>query len=146
MTWFNWYGFVIMCVIMAPNILYMLKHREAEQNNCSKALETLEQIGRYGSFIFMALNIPYLCAGFCFDKALAIYLAVNGALLLAYCIIWIICFNSVSMFRALSLSILPSLMFMFSGILLLNIPLIAAAAIFAPAHIAISAKNTAAHK
>lgn len=43
--------------------------------------------------------------------------------------------------KSLALSILPSILFLESGILSLNYPLIAAAVIAAPCHIAISALN-----
>lgn len=47
------------------------------------------------------------------------------------------------MFKGLALSILPSVLFIFDGIILLNIPLICFAVIFAPMHILISYRNSA---
>lgn len=44
--------------------------------------------------------------------------------------------------RAISLSVLPSAVFLFSGILLANIPLIAFAVLFAINHILLSYKNS----
>ena len=45
------------------------------------------------------------------------------------------------MFRALALSILPSILFLFSGIMTRSVLLTIAALLFAPAHIAISYRN-----
>ena len=57
------------------------------------------------------------------------------------CIIWIVCFQKNTIFRALALSILPSVLFLFSGIMSRSVLLILSAVIFAPCHILISYKN-----
>lgn len=140
MGWFNYYGLAIMAIIMIPNIIYALKHREgAEYRNTAAVVA--EQIGRYGCFALMIFNIPYTYFGFWFDYALTAYLSVNGALCFAYIIFWIICFNKSGKLKALSLSIIPSCIFLFSGIVLANFPLIAFSVIFAPCHILISCKT-----
>ena len=104
-------------------------------------MEAIEQIGRFGCFGFMIINIPGTCFGWWSDEAFAIYLAVDAILVLAYCIIWIICFKKSSRFRALALSILPSVLFLFSGIMSRSILLNIAAVLFAPSHIMISYQN-----
>ena len=58
-----------------------------------------------------------------------------------YCAIWIICFKKNSVFRALALSIIPSMLFLFSGIMSRSVLLIIASVLFAPSHIVISYKN-----
>ena len=90
---------------------------------------------------FMVFNIPYTYFNFWFAHALTVYLSVNGALCLAYLIFWTICRKSSGKLKALSLSILPSVIFLFSGTVLANIPLIAFATVFAATHILISYKN-----
>ncbi len=60
---------------------------------------------------------------------------------LAYLIFWVICWNRNGKLKALSLSVLPSCIFLFSGIVLANIPLIVFAVLFAVNHILISCKN-----
>lgn len=147
MGWFNFYGLAVMAVIMIPNILFALKHREGFENFYrNKAVETLEQAGRYGCFVLMIFNIPYTYFNFWFRGALIVYLSVNGALCLAYCIFWIICGNQNGYLKALSLSVIPSVIFLFSGILLANIPLVVFAALFAINHIFLSCKNAAARQ
>lgn len=141
MGWFNYYGLAVMAVIMIPNIVYAVKNKNPVNIYHNKAVEVFEQIGRYGCMIFMIFNIPYTYFNFWFDYALIFYLSVNGALCIAYLIFWAVCWNNNGKLKALSLSILPSLIFLFSGVVLANIPLMAFAVLFAINHIIISYKN-----
>lgn len=142
MYWLNPYGLLMMVIIMIPNILFAVKQQDGFQNLWqNKAVGIMEQIGRYACFALMVFNIPHTYKGFWFPAGKTIYLIVNGCLLIAYCVIWAICFRRNSLFRALSLSILPSMLFLFSGVMLLSVPLIIAALIFAPCHILLSFKN-----
>ena len=68
-------------------------------------------------------------------------LIVNSILIILYCLIWIICFRKNTVFKALALSIIPAVIFMFSGIMSRSVLLIIASLLFAPAHILISYKN-----
>lgn len=142
MGWFNYYELAIIVVIMIPNIVFAIRHKGGFVNTYqNKAVEIMEQIGRYGCFVLMIFNIPYTYFNFWFCGALVVYLSVNGALCLAYCVFWIVCRNGNGYLKALSLSILPSAIFLFSGILLANIPLIAFAVLFAVNHILLSYQN-----
>ncbi len=144
MDWFNYYGLAIMAVIMIPNIVYAVKHKDQGANYYhNKAVIVLEQIGRYGCFVLMIFNIPYTYFNFWFDYALTVYLSVNGGLCAAYLIFWFVCWNQNGKLKALSLSILPTCIFLFSGIVLANIPLIAFSVLFGVNHILISYKNAA---
>ena len=140
----NIYGLIIMIVMMIPNAVYAMKCKDEFKNLWeNKVVYLLEQIGRFGCFGLMVFNIPFTWFGFWFETALYVYIGVNTLLLLFYCLIWIICFRKSTVFRALTLSIIPSIIFLFSGIMLLNIPLIIMAVAFAPCHITISYKNAA---
>lgn len=142
MGWFNYYGLIMIAIIMIPNILYAIKNKNGFQNQRhNKYVETTEQIGRYGCFIFMIFNIPKTYFFPNFDKAIAIYLIINCILIVTYCSVWSVCFNKNTLFRALSLSVIPSIVFLFSGVMLRSIPLIVSALLFAPSHILISYKN-----
>lgn len=107
----------------------------------NKCVEVLEQIGRFGCFIFMVFNIPGTWFGFWFRGALVTYVVVEAVLLAAYCLIWIVCFRRSSVFRALALSVIPSALFLFSGVMLRSVLLLVAAVLFAPCHILLSYKN-----
>ena len=127
---------------MIPNIIFAVKHRDGFTNKYkNRAVEVIEQIGRYACFVLMIFNVPYTYFNFWFDYALIVYLTVNGVLCVAYMIFWIICRNREGKLKALSLSIIPSVIFLFSGIALANIPLTAFAVLFAINHILLSYKN-----
>ena len=107
----------------------------------NKYVEVTEQVGRLGCFGFMIINIPGTWFGWWSDEAFALYLIVDTILVMLYCAIWIICFKKNSIFRALALSIIPSMLFLFSGIMSRSVLLIIASVLFAPSHIVISYKN-----
>ncbi len=133
-----------MAIIMIPNIIYAVKMKNKGGGIYkNKAAVITEQIGRYGCFVFMIFNIPYTYFNFWFSNAFIVYLSVNGILCLAYLIFWIVCGNKDGKLKALSLSIIPSCIFLFSGIVLANIPLIVFAVVFAVNHILICCKNVA---
>lgn len=142
MGWFNIFGLVFIVVIMIPNIVFAIKCKEAFENKWSnKVVELLEQIGRYGCFGFMIFNVPGTWFGWWSDEAFAIYLIVDSLLIVLYCIIWVICWKKNNVFRALALSIIPAVVFMFSAVMSRSILLIIASMLFAPTHIMISYKN-----
>ena len=142
MSWFNGYGLVFMAVILIPNIVFAVSCKDGFDNAWkNKCVEVLEQIGRFGCFIFMVFNIPGTWFGFWFRGALVTYVVVDAVLLAAYCLIWIVCFRRSSVFRALALSVIPSALFLFSGVMLRSVLLLVAAVLFAPCHILLSYKN-----
>ena len=142
MGWFNIFGLVFIVVIMIPNIVFAIKCKEAFENKWSnKVVELLEQIGRFGCFGFMIFNVPGTWFGWWSDEAFAIYLIVDSLLIVLYCIVWIICWKKNNVFRALALSIIPAVVFMFSAVMSRSILLIIASMLFAPTHIMISYKN-----
>lgn len=136
----NYYGLLIVIVIMIPNTIYAKFCPEGFANlYTNKFVLTLEQIGRFGCFGFVVLQLPYVCLGYLINSMT--YMFVVGILCVLYCIGWIIFWNKSGKTRILYLSILPSIMFLCAGILSLNIPLICAALIFGPCHIKISYMN-----
>ena len=142
MNWFNIYGLIFIVIIMIPNIVFALKCKDGFVNKYNnKFVEFSEQIGRFGSFIFMIFNIPKTYFGFYFNNGLILYLIVDSILVALYCLIWAICFKKPSVFRALSLSIMPSFLFIYSGVMIRSILLIIFSLIFALCHILISYKN-----
>lgn len=142
MFWFNIYGLIFVAVILIPNIVFAMKCKDGFVNKYQNRLVlALEQAGRFGCFGFMIFSIPGTAFGWWSDEAFAVYLIADIVLSAAYCAIWIVCFKKSSMFRAVALSVIPSVMFIASGILTRSILLTAAAVIFAPCHIIVSCKN-----
>ena len=142
MEWCNVFGLIFMAVILIPNILIEVKCKDGFENKWkNRTVETLEQIGRFGCFGFMIFNIPGTWFGWWSDEAFAVWLVVDALLVGLYCLVWIVCFRKTGLFRALALSILPSVLFLFSGIMTRSVLLTISALLFAPTHIAISWQN-----
>jgi len=142
MEWFNIFGMIFIVIIMIPNIIYAIKCRDGFENKWNnKFVEIVEQVGRFGCFGFMIINIPGTWFGWWSDEAFAIYLIVDILLVILYCLIWLICFKYDTVFKALALSIIPSIIFVFSGIMSRSFLLIVSSLLFVPSHILISYKN-----
>ena len=142
MEWCNVFGLIFMAVILIPNILFVVKCKDGFENKWkNRTVETLEKIGHFGCFGFMIFNIPGTWFGWRSDEAFAVYLVVDALLVGLYCLVWIVCFRKTGLFRALALSILPSVLFLFSGIMTRSVLLTISALLFAPTHIAISWQN-----
>ncbi|MCH5148431.1 MAG: hypothetical protein J1G05_03595 [Clostridiales bacterium] len=143
MSWFNYFGLVAVAIILIPNIIIAIIDKGAFENRyTNKVIIVLEQIGRYGCMVFMVFNIPYTYFDFWLDSALTVYLIVNGALLVLYILGWIIFRKEQSAVKMLWLSIVPTALFLFSGIMLVSVPLIIFAIIFGIGHITTSYKNS----
>ena len=142
MEWMNVFGLVFVIGLMIPNILFAIKCKEEFDDKWNyKPVQLLEQIGRFGCMGFMVFNIPGTWFGWWSDEAFAVYLIVGAMLVVLYCLIWIICWKIKGMFRALALSIIPSVLFLFSGIMNRSVLLMVFAVIFAASHILISYRN-----
>lgn len=142
MSWFNFLGLLFVVVILIPNIIFAVKNKDGFQNYYhNKIVETLEQIGRFGCFIFMFFTPPFLNIGFKSEGIKAAYIAVGTILVFLYCLGWLIFRKENSVRKSLVLSVLPSVLFFESGFLSLNFPLIVLSLVFAPCHIIISYKN-----
>ena len=144
MDWFNPFGLAFMLAIMIPNIIYAARHPDGFASRWhNKTVEAIEQIGRYGCIALMLFNIPGTWFGWWADEAFALYLIVNTTLVILYCLTWMIGFQKQRMLRAVLLSVLPSLVFLFSAVMSRSVLLGLSALLFTPAHILISCKNTA---
>lgn len=143
MEWFNLYGLIFIILILIPNIIYAFKTKQSSKQSIRKSLLILEQIGRYGCMIFMTFNIPHVCFGYLLGNAKLIYLIVNVLLIAAYYLCWAILRKKESKLKALLLSIIPSVIFLFSGVINISIPLLLCSIIFTFSHVYISYKNAA---
>lgn len=117
------------------------KNKESIDVYHNMVIDVFEQIGRYGCFVLMVFNIPYTYYGFWFQNAYIYYIVVNSILLFLYLLFWIICWSKYKLLKAITLSAIPSLIFIYSGIMLAYYPLIVLSIVFAISHITISIKN-----
>ena len=142
MEWFNVFGLVFIVVIMFPNIVFAVRCKDDFDNKWNnKVIEIIEQIGRFGCIGFMIFNVPGTWFGWWSSEAFVIYLIIDFLLISLYCAIWFIFWKKNNVFKALALSMIPSVIFLFSGVMSRSILLIIATILFAPAHILISYKN-----
>ena len=142
MEWLNPFGLVFITIIMIPNVVFVIRCKDGFANNYrNKTVELVEQIGRFGCFGFMIFNVPGTWFGWASNESFALCLILDALLVALYSILWIACWKKNGVFKALALSILPSVVFLFSGITSRSILLILAALLFAPSHILISYQN-----
>ena len=132
MDWFNLTGLIFVVVLLIPNMIYAVTNKDGFAGEFhNKLVETGEQIGRFGCFILMFIQLPFVTLGYIYDGAQTLYLILGIVLLALYCGGWIVFRKGNCMAKALTLSILPSVLFLESGILTLNIPLIVLSVVFA---------------
>lgn len=140
--WFNVFGLSFVILLMIPNIIFAIIKKDGFTNKITnKYIISIEQISRIGCIIFMTFNIPYTWFGWWSDEAFAVYLIVNSILVIIYILLFIIFFNKSSKAKVLILSIIPSCIFIFSGLMSRSILLIISSFVFAFSHIYISYKN-----
>lgn len=140
-SWINIFGLTIVILLLIPNIIYAIKNRGAENRCTNKAVNILEQIGRYGCMLLMVFNIGLKKFGFSSVFGLLIYLFGNGILLIAYWVCWALYFKRPRRTVAMALAIIPTAIFLLSGLSLRHWLLAAAAVIFGAAHIHITDIN-----
>ena len=127
----NYWGLIFVIVILIPNIVFAITCKDGFENRYqNKLVEILEQIGRFGCFISMFLIIPFMSIGYWFKQGESVYLVSGVILVVLYCLGWIVFGKEGSIRKSLYLSIIPSLLFIESGIISGNILLLFFAVIF----------------
>ena len=140
-SWINLFGLGIMVIIFVPNIVYMLRNKGL-QNKCrSLPMNILEQIGRYGCLFLMVFNIGIAEFGFASDTGFMVYLLGNGFSLIVYLAVWLRYFKKAERSGALALAILPTLIFLLSGITLQHWLLVGSSVVFGTGHIYVTYVN-----
>ena len=141
MEWLNIFGLILVLLILVPNIIYAFKFRD-QQNKCTnKIMNIIEQIGRYGCMFLMIFNIGIAEFGFASKAMFLVYLIGNVALLISYWIIWILYFKKQTNWEQLALAIIPTCLFLLSGITMQHYLLVIWSVIFGIGHIFVTNKN-----
>lgn len=139
--WINGFGAIIIVLIMIPNIIYAIKNK-GEKNLCdNKFMNIIEQIGRYTSIIFMWLPLLVWEFGFKNVGEMVIYFIGNIGLLIAYIVIFSLYLKKKTRRKAIALAIIPSCIFIMSGILLRHLLLLVSGVTFSIGHIYVTIKN-----
>ena len=137
--WINLFGAGIVVLIMIPNIIYAARQKQDEtQIEVPHGLSACEQVGRYGCIILMWLPLLVWKFGFGSVEEFLIYLIGNGVLLLCYYLSWMLYSRKKTLSVAMALAIIPTAIFLMSGILLRHWLLVAFAILFGFAHCTIT--------
>ena len=133
--WINLFGAGIVVLILIPHIIYAVRQKQDEaQAKIPKYLSVCEQVGRYGCIVLMWLPLLVWKFGFGSAEELLIYLIANGILILSYYLFLAQYSRKKTLSKAMVLAIIPTLIFILSGILLRHWLLMIAALLFGFAH------------
>ena len=139
--WINVFGAVIVVLMLIPNIVYAIKNK-GEKNLCAnRFMNIAEQVGRYACIVLMWMPLLVWKFGFASVLDMMLYMACNGLLLAAYWIAFAFYMKRRTVRLAIVLAVLPSCIFLLSGILLQHWLLVAFAILFAIGHIYVTYKN-----
>ena len=137
----NLMGFIIVAVMLIPNIIYGIKFKGLENKCTNKAMNIIEQVGRYGSMALMVLPLFVWEFGFSSVFMMFVYVLGNGILLFTYLLVWVFYFKKQTMGKAMILAIAPTCIFFLSGVTLYHWALVVAAVIFGVGHIYVTYQN-----
>ena len=142
---FNLWSAGILVLLLLPNVLYYaLRRGSAGISSPNRVINVLEQIGRFGSMVFMVvpLGVPGGEFGFYSLEELAVWLIGMALLLTAYYICWVLCaVRGLGRRLALALALLPCGIFLLQAVLLRHWVLAVFASLFAGAHLYIVRQN-----
>lgn len=137
----NLMGFIIVAVMLITNIIYGIKFKGLDNKCTNKAMNVIEQAGRYGSMALMVLPLFVWEFGFSSVFMMFVYLLGNGILLFTYLLLWVFYFKKQTMGKAMILAIAPTCIFFLSGVTLYHWALVVAAVIFGVGHIYVTYQN-----
>jgi len=140
-SWLNIFGLIIVILIMLPNIIYAIKFHGIDNKCKSNIMNIVEQIGRYSSMFFIIFNIGLVEYGFSSVEAFVIYFVGNTMLLIVYWIIWILYFINKTLWKSMALAIIPTAIFLLSGIASRHYLLVISAIIFGIGHVYVTYQN-----
>ena len=123
-SWLNIFGLIFVVLLLVPNIIYAVK-----------------QIGRYASMFLMVFNIGLAEVGFSSVGAFIVYMLGNILLMISYWTIWVLYFKKKAYWKQIALALIPTCIFLLSGITMLHFLLIIFAVIFGIGHLYVTNKN-----
>ena len=140
---FNLWMAGIIALLLIPNLIYALRHRGGGISSPSRAINLLEQIGRFGCMIFMVVPLGVKGGEFGFYswEGLIIWAAGEMLLLLAYYVCWGFFARRPGRKMALALALIPCGIFLLSAVLLRHWVLAVFTGIFTGTHLYIVRHN-----
>lgn len=134
------YGVIAVVVLLLPNLLSQ-KGSRGGYVYPKTHLSVFARIGTLGSNFFMIFGIVGTYLGPWFPFAAELYLLQSALLLLAYIAASLLTAERDTLCRSILLSVLPSALYLSSGILLLSIPLIVTSIVYAAGYIPLCIRN-----
>ena len=141
-NWINVWGAMIVIIMLIPNIIFAIRNPYLENKCKNVIMNIIEQIGRYTSMVLMIF--PIFVREFSFKSVLEMIcdVVVTSILLLVYWVVWFFYLKTKSKNKAIILAVLPTMIFVISGILLRHWSLMLAGISFGIGHIYITLQNT----
>lgn len=143
MEYFNWYTIPVIAVILIVNMIFFKldKVEKYENPNINKGIVALEQIGRFAVIFFMIFKFGIIGEGFLSVLMRDFWIVTIAILLLIYIVLFAVYFKKRFHILAMLLAIVPSAIFILTGLLIQSPPLFMFSIVFAIGHIYITAKN-----
>ena len=134
---FNLWCAGILGLILVPNLLYAIRRREGGISSGSRAVNALEQIGRFGCMVFMVVPLGVRGGEFGFYSPEELVIWGFGTLLLlaAYYVCWAFFARRPGRRLALALALIPCGIFLLSALLLRHWVLAVFTGIYTGAHL-----------
>lgn len=133
--WMNVVGLIIVVLMLIPNVIFTLKCPGEGVSNDKRMINVLEQVGRYLSIFLMIFPVGASESGFTSIGAFFVYGIGNSVCILAYWVIWMLFFHKRSRWKRIMLSVIPTCIFVMSGITSGQILLVISGIIFGLGHI-----------
>ncbi|QNU68829.1 hypothetical protein EHE19_009750 [Ruminiclostridium herbifermentans] len=141
LSWINIFGLIIVILILIPNIIYAVKFHGLPNKCKNKPMNIIEQVGRYLTIFFSVFNIGLAEFGFSSVEAFIVYFIGNTILIIIYWIFWCLYFKKMVLWKSIALAIIPTAIFLLSGITLRHYLLVLSAIIFGIGHIYVTYQN-----
>lgn len=143
MEYFNWYTIPVIAVILIVNLVFAKLDKEEKYENptINKGLLVFEQIGRFAVIFFMIFRFGIIGKGFLSDLMRDFWIVATAILLFIYIALFVVYFKKRHHAIAMSLAIVPSILFILTGLLIQNPALFMFSIVFAIGHIYVTSKN-----
>lgn len=143
MEYFNRYGIPVLAVLLIPNIIFAIVNKEEKNDSVplNRGLKAFEQIGRIATIFFMIFSLGIVGKGFLSDYMRNFWIITVAFLLVFYILCWIFYYRSRAHSLAMALAIVPSIIFILTGLLEQDPPLLMFGIVFAIGHIYVTSKT-----
>ena len=139
--WINFFGLVMIILVLIPNIIYAFQFRNVKNQCNNKWMNIIEQIGRYGCIFLMVFNIGIAEFGFRSAEMFLVYIIGSVLLIITYWVIWLLFFIRQSNWKRMALAVIPTVLFLLCGITLGHLLLVIFAILFGIGHTYVTKMN-----